>query len=130
MSLAATQSSHSSVNSESDTPDQIFGKFMRDVRNVAVTTASAVLLSCSAPSTAHAEQLRLSISRNEDIMQVQESMLESWSIIDDVFFDSATLVRPMQTNAACEDRSRRQRPHNLLSANKHLLQSSMIGCYT
>ena len=108
---ASKQSPPATINSKVSNSEDSVGKLVRDVRNVVLSTASAVLLAYSAPSTAEAEQLRLSISRNEEVMQVQESMLESWSIIDDVFFDSSTLVRSTQTNAVRQDdrHCRRQR---------------------
>lgn len=99
VALSAKRSPSAAESSSSADSRDFINTVVRDVRNVMVSTAGAVLLACTSPSGAQAEQLRLSISRSEEVMQVQESMLESWSIVDDVFFDSSTLVRPTQTNA-------------------------------
>eukprot|EP00892_Ulva_mutabilis_P005968 jgi/Ulvmu1/3743/UM173_0016.1 len=93
VAMSAKQSPSEVDHSIQTNNEQPLRKLVHDVRNVLLSTAGAVLLGYSAPSSAEAEQLRLAISRSEEVMQVQESMLESWSIIDDVFFDTSTLNR-------------------------------------
>lgn len=59
-----------------------------------VAFAAAVTIGLQAPESAGADSvLRLPISNKKSIAQVQEVMLETWSVVGDSFFDGAALVR-------------------------------------
>lgn len=55
--------------------------------------AAAITIGLSEPAFGADQALRLPISGNKEIAQVQEVMLETWSVVGDAFFDSSALVR-------------------------------------
>ena len=56
--------------------------------------AGSVLLALSVHSPATAEPvLRLPVSETAEIQQVQKTLFEAWDIVNEFYFDTATLVR-------------------------------------
>jgi hypothetical protein len=58
---------------------------------------AAVSLQCAAPSFAQAGSaggtVRLPVSSRDEIARVQQTLLETWSIVDSMYFDTSALVR-------------------------------------
>jgi hypothetical protein len=69
-----------------------------EIAKVTATAFSACVTIGLHSSALAADQiaLRLPVSSNKDIAQVQEVMLETWSVVDDSFFDVNTLVRALK----------------------------------
>jgi hypothetical protein len=60
--------------------------------NSAVCLALACLFKCP-PVQAADKVLRIPLADREDIQNVQRTMLEAWQVVEDLFFDTAALVR-------------------------------------
>ena len=61
-------------------------------RALAAAVLSAVTLSVQLPATAE-QTLRLPVSDAREIQEVQKTLFEAWDIVNEFYYDSATLVR-------------------------------------
>jgi hypothetical protein len=60
--------------------------------NAAMCLALACLFECP-PVQAADKVLRIPLADREEIQNVQHTMLEAWQVVEDLFFDTAALVR-------------------------------------
>lgn len=61
-------------------------------KQTTVAFAAAATIGLQAPALGADQTLRLPISGDKKIAQVQEVMLETWAVVGDSFFDGAALV--------------------------------------
>jgi hypothetical protein len=65
-------------------------------KKATVAFAAAVTIGLQAPALgAEQQMIRLPISNNKEIAQIQEVMLETWAVVGESFFDEGALVRAL-----------------------------------
>jgi hypothetical protein len=99
--LAPPQARRGLVVSAAHNEDAAISRTLEFARKTAAAFAACVTICLQTPALG-AEQiaLRLPVSGNKEIAQVQEVMLETWSVVGDSFFDVNALVRvPVPTDS-------------------------------
>lgn len=97
MVLAKQVTSRDVVASAVSSEDTRVSRIIDIAKASTVAFAAAVAIGSQAPALAANQTLRLPISGNKQIAQVQEVMLETWSVVGDSFFDGSALVRVLST---------------------------------
>ena len=90
--LAREAPSRNLVASAAHNEDTAMSRILDIAKTSTLAFAAAVAIGSQAPALG-AQTLRLPISGNKQIAQVQEVMLETWSVVGDSFFDGSALVR-------------------------------------
>lgn len=91
--LARQAPSRNLVASAAHNDDTAMSRILDIAKTSTLAFAAAVAIGSQAPALGANQTLRLPISGNKQIAQVQEVMLETWSVVGDSFFDGSALVR-------------------------------------
>lgn len=78
---------------DDDKSNQPFRGAVKAVGGALAAISCAAVLAVSPSAEAAERTLRLPVAERKEIYQVQETLLEAWSVVDELFYDASKLVR-------------------------------------